>query len=479
MLFDLTDNPLISCVMPTYGRPDYVDEAVRMFLDQDYENKELIILNDLAIQEYYCDLPAVKVINTKTRFKTLGDKRNACIEAARGEIIAVWDDDDLYLPWRLSFSLNEMRKWKTPFYRANVFLAYWGEKKLHDNQAVPGWLNHPNTLFTKALWEQVGGYPAKGVGEDADFFAKIHAHLKRDFISYPINLSDRFFILRGRSKYHHMSISGGMGELNTSPGTFMINPKEIEDPLLRSHFMRRIATRGLVTPSESQLELPAISICIALKNRSRIHYQNQVLELFPKCINSIISAASGLSKVEVIVADFHSDDLPLATWLSAEISNVEFKVVEMDGNFSRGKGLNRAADFARAPILLFFDADMLIDHQSLKRAIDVVNSGNVWLPICQKLHRDGSFEEWFDFGVGVVAFCREDWEIAKPVPEFTSWGGEDNIFADRLQCHKRAIRERFEGIKHLWHPEECRHKYYVNKPQTDYLDFMKSVKSSS
>ncbi|WP_159462607.1 glycosyltransferase [Caballeronia glebae] len=40
--------PLISCIMPTYGRPAYVDEAVAMFLAQDYPNKELIIVNSVG-----------------------------------------------------------------------------------------------------------------------------------------------------------------------------------------------------------------------------------------------------------------------------------------------------------------------------------------------------------------------------------------------------------------------------------------------
>ncbi len=36
----------VSCIMPTYGRPDFVAQSVAMFLAQDYAEKELIILND-------------------------------------------------------------------------------------------------------------------------------------------------------------------------------------------------------------------------------------------------------------------------------------------------------------------------------------------------------------------------------------------------------------------------------------------------
>ena len=127
--------PLISCIMPTYGRPDYVNEAIAMFLAQDYPRKELVILNDCPGQRFACDQPGIHVFNADERYSTLGEKRNAAIELAQGDIIAVWDDDDIYLPWRLSFSLAEMKRLATEFYRPAEFWAYWGSGPLHNNQA--------------------------------------------------------------------------------------------------------------------------------------------------------------------------------------------------------------------------------------------------------------------------------------------------------------------------------------------------------
>jgi hypothetical protein len=230
--------PLISCVMPTYGRPSYVNEAVQMFLDQDYPNKELIILNDCVGQIYSYDLApesGVRIFNYSERFSNLGEKRNACIELAKGEYIAVWDDDDIYLPWRLSYSYQKMQEHDTPFYRAQEFWAYWGEEEpFHDNQSVPGWVSHPNTLFTKDLWKQVQGYPGRDVGEDARFFEKIHQFLKQEFITYPIKREERFFIMRGESDYPHMSIAGGSGQLDLEGRNIKLHPKPIANPVLRS-----------------------------------------------------------------------------------------------------------------------------------------------------------------------------------------------------------------------------------------------------
>ena len=242
---NLSTDPLISCVMPTYGRPAYVDESVAMFLAQDYPHKELILLNDCVDQTYRFEHSEVHVVNRAERYPTLGEKRNATIEMSRGELIAVWDDDDVYLPWRLSFTLEQLRKHETPFYRAAEFWAYWGESTLHKNQSIPSWVNHPNTLFTKKLWQQVAGYPALNCGEDTGFFRRIHKLLDRPFIKYPLAEHERFFLLRGKSQYAHMSIHGGENPLNTSPGDYEITPAPIADPLLRE------ACRSLIEKHES------------------------------------------------------------------------------------------------------------------------------------------------------------------------------------------------------------------------------------
>jgi glycosyltransferase involved in cell wall biosynthesis len=165
--------------MPTYGRPVFVNESVAIFMAQDYPAKELIIFNDCVGQTFLGDLPQVRIVNVQRRYPTFGEKRNAAVELAEGPIIAVWDDDDVSLPWRLSFSVCQMRHWNTPFYRPAEFWAFWGEAELHDNQSVPGWISNPNTTFTKELWRRVGGYPAVGVGEDARFFERVHRELGR------------------------------------------------------------------------------------------------------------------------------------------------------------------------------------------------------------------------------------------------------------------------------------------------------------
>jgi len=92
--------PLVSCLMATHGRVDQVAESVACFVQQDYENRELVILNNhptpLVIEH-----PKVRVVN-EPGHATLGDCRNRLLELAAGDFVRTWDDDDLYLPWSIS-----------------------------------------------------------------------------------------------------------------------------------------------------------------------------------------------------------------------------------------------------------------------------------------------------------------------------------------------------------------------------------------
>ena len=92
--------PLVSCLTATYGRYKVLQEAVSCFIEQDYPNRELIILNNHPVP-LQCDLPQVTVYN-EPGYESLGDCRNRLLELANGEYVRTWDDDDLYLPWAIS-----------------------------------------------------------------------------------------------------------------------------------------------------------------------------------------------------------------------------------------------------------------------------------------------------------------------------------------------------------------------------------------
>lgn len=95
-------NSLASCVCVTYNRPHLLNELLFCFLNQDHENKELIIVNDQKNVEYHYNDSRVKIFNVSERFATLGEKRQFANTKINGDFMFTMDDDDIFFSHHLS-----------------------------------------------------------------------------------------------------------------------------------------------------------------------------------------------------------------------------------------------------------------------------------------------------------------------------------------------------------------------------------------
>ena len=148
----------VSCLTATYGRYSVLCEAVSCFIEQDYENKELIILNNHPVQ-LSCDLPQVTVYNEPI-YETLGDCRNRLIQLATGDYIRTWDDDDLYLPWAISQgieNIGDSPAWK-PYYS-------WGWRVDRDEMYLGGNKYEASWTVRKTIVELFGYLNQSGGNE--------------------------------------------------------------------------------------------------------------------------------------------------------------------------------------------------------------------------------------------------------------------------------------------------------------------------
>ena len=91
--------PLVSVIVPTWRRHDYLPLIHNCFRRQTYKNLELLILDDTETPTpHFADAPPnIRYTHTPTR-QPIGTKRNRLVEKARGEIIVHFDDDDFYAP---------------------------------------------------------------------------------------------------------------------------------------------------------------------------------------------------------------------------------------------------------------------------------------------------------------------------------------------------------------------------------------------
>lgn len=184
----------------TYGRPHLLEESIESFLRQDYPGiKELVVLNDYEQQTLTCEHLEVKVVNVSKRFRTVGEKRNACAALASHDVLFVWDDDDVFLPHRISFSLQHMH-WEKGFFKPSKALIL-------NNGAISGPkanLFHSGCCFTRELFDRVRGYAHIGSGQDLALEQEFERVLGPGKNYNAIKLEEIFYLYRwsGTGSYH-------------------------------------------------------------------------------------------------------------------------------------------------------------------------------------------------------------------------------------------------------------------------------------
>lgn len=198
----MVDTPPVSCMCLTYGRPHLLEEAVESFLRQDYCGvKELIVLNDFDRHVLRFDHPEVHVINVPKRFSTVGEKRNACAALATHHLLFVWDDDDIYLPHRLSYSVSKLTS-DGQFYKSpKAFMLH--------NGVISGPASaifHSGCCFTRSLFNQSHGYHHMGAGEDREIELAFSRILGTKLDQAEIQLDEIYYIYRwGGTESFHLS----------------------------------------------------------------------------------------------------------------------------------------------------------------------------------------------------------------------------------------------------------------------------------
>jgi glycosyltransferase involved in cell wall biosynthesis len=125
---ELSDPVTIACICPTYNRPQYHESLYKTFVSQDYEHKQLLIhdCSDTPSPTFFkmAD-PRVRYIHTPGRVSH-GDARNTLLQMSQtsmAQVVAHFDDDDLYAPHYLTTMLARLRDEDADL----VKLAIWNE----------------------------------------------------------------------------------------------------------------------------------------------------------------------------------------------------------------------------------------------------------------------------------------------------------------------------------------------------------------
>lgn len=170
----------IAAVTVTYKRPIQLGRMLACFLAQDFEDRELVILDDAGQYESQ-EGDRWRLVSVARRYPTLGAKRNAAAElvSPSAEAIAVWDDDDGYLPWALRASVAALERacWSRPGLVLHAAPDGSGRLVQHrtwSDRGPASKLFHAAWAFRRETFRQVGGYsPSVSNGEDQQLMRRL------------------------------------------------------------------------------------------------------------------------------------------------------------------------------------------------------------------------------------------------------------------------------------------------------------------
>ncbi len=214
--------PSISCKMITYGRVEFLEESLHSFLIQDYPGKkELVIVNDYPLQKLVFDHPDVTIYNLDETFKTIGEKENYAIERCSGELIAVWDDDDV----ALSNHLSNIAK----FWRPDANILHWENGVFYNEPSITNIMGLGNSgiVYSKKAWEAIGKSPIQNAGGDMTLVVALQ-NLGREglVLASPPDEECSWFYMWGGRGYHQ---SGQGTDTEGRPNIIQRHSEYIED----------------------------------------------------------------------------------------------------------------------------------------------------------------------------------------------------------------------------------------------------------
>ena len=142
--------PLVSTIIPTYNRAALVCDAIDSVLAQTYQNVEIIVVDDgstddtLEVLRRYSD--RIQMISQPNAGPAAA--RNRGLLAAKGELIAFLDSDDLWLPDKLALQVNLLSRVgeEVPCCLCNIKML-WKERELTSFEVA--WLKPP---ISQGVW---------------------------------------------------------------------------------------------------------------------------------------------------------------------------------------------------------------------------------------------------------------------------------------------------------------------------------------
>jgi hypothetical protein len=174
----------VSCLMPTFNRRSYVAHAVQCFLEQDFPDRELVIVDDGTdrIEDLVPRDERVVYMGLNSR-RSIGAKRNLAMELASGDYLMCWDDDDWSGPGRISYQVAPLlagqydaTALRTGFILDQCGDQLWSKRADQAGTLFQSGVNWGTLAWTRTAQNSCVRFPDKSLAEDLAFRNELIRH---------------------------------------------------------------------------------------------------------------------------------------------------------------------------------------------------------------------------------------------------------------------------------------------------------------
>lgn len=348
--------PLISFIMPTYNvSKELLQECLDSLLNQSYKNFEICIADDCStkeetievLKEYEKKYDNIHVTYRKKN-GMISEASNTAIKMAKGEFIALIDNDDIVEKDALYYvveALNQDKKLDMIYsdedkidFKGKYMEPHFKPDYSPDTLMGVNYICHLCVL-RKSLVDELGGFRKEYDGsQDYDLFLRVTEKTNK------IHHIEKIL-------YHwRQTPTSTAGYLGNKSYAYIAGKKALEDALKR----RNIKGEVLENPRVSTYLIkyannnPLISIIIPIKDQSKVTR---------RCLESIYEKNT-YKNFEIILIDNNSceeETIKLLDEYKEKYNNFKVKRLECEFNYSYIN--NEAVKLAKGEYLLFLNND--------------------------------------------------------------------------------------------------------------------------
>ena len=233
---NLTNNPTVSVILPTYNRGWCLKEAIDSVLAQEFADYELIVVDDGSTDETRAILESYgrAIIVRRQSNRGVSAARNRGIAGSRGQLVAFLDSDDLWLPKKLTRQVEFFKTnpdalicqteetWVRNGVRVNPRKRHQKLSGLIFESSLDLCLVSPSAvMIRKSLFDAVGVFDERlPACEDYDLWLRVSCR-------YPVYLIDEPLIIKRGGHEDQLSKAAGLDKYRIQSLTKLIDSRQL------------------------------------------------------------------------------------------------------------------------------------------------------------------------------------------------------------------------------------------------------------